>query len=136
MVRWRSKKPFSPDAKDWGHGRFVTDLSKSNEGAIDAVLSPDGKQLAVISNQGGGPFQLYLAKPNDYLLTSAKPTSVQACKVAWRSDGEQLVVVQADEACSQDVGSLVRLPVSDPKQQQQLNAQGDNPAFQPLKLGG
>jgi beta-lactam-binding protein with PASTA domain len=136
MVRWRSKKAFSPDAKDWGHGRFVTDLSKSNEGAIDAVLSPDGKQLAVVSNQGGGPFQLYLAKPNDYLLTSAKATGVQACKVAWRSDGVELVAVQADAICSQDVGSLVRLPVSDPKSQQQLNAQGDNPAFQPLTLGG
>jgi dipeptidyl aminopeptidase/acylaminoacyl peptidase len=135
IVRWRSNKPFSTDPKDWGKGRFVTDTSKPGEGAYDAAWSPDGKRLAVVSNQGGGPFQLYLGKQNDFLLTTAKPTGVRACKVAWRSDGQQLVVVQADEFCSEENGELKRLPVDKPDQQQQVAANGDNPVFQPLTLG-
>ena len=98
-----------------GQGQLATDTSKPSEGVLDAALSPDGKRMALVSNQGGGPFQLYLAKPGDFLLTSAKPTDVRACKVAWRSDGEELVVVQADEICQESVGSLVRLPVNEPE---------------------
>jgi beta-lactam-binding protein with PASTA domain len=135
MFRWRSKKAFSPDPKDWGTGRLATDVSKTNEGVLDAAWSPDGTRLALVSNQGGGPFQLYLAKPNDFLLTSAKPTSVPACKVAWRSDGQELVVVQADEICDEDVGTLIRFPVKNPQDQRQVGFKGDNPVSQPLTLG-
>ncbi|MGH2969888.1 MAG: PASTA domain-containing protein, partial [Solirubrobacteraceae bacterium] len=106
MVRWRSRKAFSPDPNDWGKGRIVTDTSKTNEGVYDAAISPDGRRLALVSNQGGGPFQLYLAKAGDFLLTNAKPTGVRACKVVWRSDGKELVVVQADEACAEPNGEL------------------------------
>ena len=135
IFRWKSKKPFSPDPKDWGKGKLESDTSKSNEGMLDAVVSPDGTRMAFVSNQGGGPFQLYLGKPNDFLLTSAKPTNVRACKLAWRSDGEALVVVQADEICRESVGSLVRLPVKNPKDQNEVGFNGDNPVFQPLTLG-
>jgi dipeptidyl aminopeptidase/acylaminoacyl peptidase len=135
IFRWRSKKPFSTDGNDWGSGKLVTDVSKNNEGVLDAAFSPDGRQLALVSNQGGGPFQLYLAKAGDFLLTNAKPTNVRACKVAWRSDGEALVVVQADKDCLESVGSLVRLPVKNPKDQTEVGFNGDNPVFQPLSLG-
>jgi beta-lactam-binding protein with PASTA domain len=135
IFRWRSKKAFSPDPNDWGAGKLVTDTSKTNEGVLDAAISPDGTRLALVSNQGGGPFQLYLGKKNDFLLTSAKPTTVRACKVAWRSDGEALVVVQADEDCQESVGSLVRLPLKNPKEQTEVGFNGDNPVFQPLTLG-
>jgi beta-lactam-binding protein with PASTA domain len=135
MFRWRSKKPFSPDPNDWGTGKLVTDTSKTNEGVLDAAWSPDGTRLALVSNQGGGPFQLYLGKKDDFLLTAAKPTTVRACKIAWRSDGEALVVVQADEDCQESVGSLVRLPVKNPKDQTEVGFNGDNPVFQPLTLG-
>jgi dipeptidyl aminopeptidase/acylaminoacyl peptidase len=135
IFRWKSKKAFSPDQKDWGRGKLETDTSKTNEGVLDAAFSPDGRRLALVSNQGGGPFELYLAKKNDFLLTSARPTDVRACKVAWRSDGEGLVVVQADEACGESVGALVRLDVKNPKEQREVGASGDNPVFQPLTLG-
>ena len=135
MVRWRSKKPFSPDPTDWGKGKIVTDISKQNEGVYDAAWSPDFKQLALVSNQGGGAFQLYLAKPDDFLLTSAKATGVRACKVAWRTDNQEITVVQADENCTEENGTLVRLPVKHPDQQEQVGSNGDNPAYQPLTLG-
>ena len=136
MFRWTSKTPFSTDPKDWGKGKLETDTSKSNEGVLDAAWSPDGTRLALVSNQGGGPFQLYLGKKDDFLLASAKPTTVRACKVAWRSDGEALVVVQADEDCQESVGALVRFSAKNPKDDQtEVGFNGDNPVFQPLTLG-
>src|SRR5262249_44203871 len=75
IVRWKLKadKPaFWPDPADWSRGHFVTDISTPNKGAIDAALSPDGKQLAIISNEGSSFFRLWLAKPGDFLLTQAK----------------------------------------------------------------
>jgi beta-lactam-binding protein with PASTA domain len=136
IFRWKSKKAFSPDPKDWGKGKLETDVSKGNEGVLDAAWSPDGTRLALVSNQGGGPFQLYLGKKDDFLLTAAKPTTVRACKVAWRSDGQALVVVQADEDCQESVGALVRFSAANPKDDQtEVGFNGDNPVFQPLTLG-
>jgi hypothetical protein len=134
MVRWRSQKPFSADPADWGKGRFVTDVSTLNHGVIDAAVSPDGKQLALVSNLNSSFFQLYLAKPTDFLMAKAKATKVPACKVTWRTDSLELAVVQADEACQQDVGSIARLPAADPQSQTELASRGDNPTYQPLTI--
>ena len=61
---------------------------------------------------------------------------MRACKVAWRSDGEALVVVQADEGCQESVGvarpHLGQEPEGD---QTEVGFNGDNPVFQPLTLG-
>ena len=136
MVRYKSKKAFSPEAKDWGKGRFVTDTSQKGKGVIDFAISPDGKQMVAVANFDAEAFQLYLGKPNDLPLTDAKPLGVQACKVAWRSDGVEVVVVQADATCSlQGNGQIVRVPIKKPGAQQRLAFEGDNPAFQPLPLG-
>jgi beta-lactam-binding protein with PASTA domain len=134
MVRYKSKKAFSPERKDWGKGKFVTDVSQPTKGVIDFAISPDGKRMAAVANFDSPTYQLYVGKPKDVLLTDAKPLGVQACKVAWRSDGKEVVVVQADEACVQSNGQIVRLPVDKPGGQQRIGFIGDNPAFQPLTL--
>ena len=135
IVRWKSKKAFSPDAKDWGKGKFVTDVSNPRKGVLDLAISPDGKRMAAVANFDSEAFQLYLGKPKDFLLTDAKPQGARACKVAWRSDGQEIVVVQADALCQEDNGQLVRMPVKNPAGgQQNLGFSGDNPAFQPLTL--
>jgi beta-lactam-binding protein with PASTA domain len=136
MVRWRTKKPFSPDPDDWTAGKFVTDTSSPNNGVIDAAVSPDGKTLALVSNIKSPFFRLYLGKASDFQMAKAKPTPVPACKIVWRPDSIDLVVVQADDVCQQDVGSLVRLPVANPQDQKELAPRGDNPTFQPLTVGG
>ena len=133
IVRYTSKKAFSPDAKDW-KGTFVTDVSNPGKGVIDFSISPDGKQMAAASNLETDAFQLYLGKPKDFLLAEAKARNVRACKVAWRSDGLELVVVQADEFCRDSNGQIARMPVGQPAKQQALGPSGDNPAFQPLTL--
>jgi dipeptidyl aminopeptidase/acylaminoacyl peptidase len=136
IVRWTSKKPFSPDAKDWGKGKFITDVSNPQKGVIDWSISPDGKTVAAVANFDSDAFQLYFAKPKDVLLTDAKPQGTRACKVVWRSDGQEVVMVQADELCQEANGQLVRAPVKNPRDNQHLlGFSGDNPAFQPLTLG-
>jgi beta-lactam-binding protein with PASTA domain len=135
IVRYSSKKAFSPDAKDWGKGKFVTDISTPGKGVIDFSISPNGKQMAAVANFDTDAFQLYLGKPKDFLLTEAKPQNVRACKVAWRSDGVDLVVVVADELCGEPNGTIVRMPVGQPTKQRSLGFSGDNPVFQPLSLG-
>ena len=102
---------------------------------LDFSLSPDGKRMAAVANFETDAFQLYLGKPKDFPLAEAKPQNVRACKVAWRSDGLELVVVQADEICSEANGQLARMPVGQPSKQQTLGLSGDNPVFQPLSLG-
>jgi beta-lactam-binding protein with PASTA domain len=134
IVRYTTKKPFSPDAKDWGKGKFITDIETPQKGVIDFAISPDGKRMAAVANFEGDVFQLFLGKPKDVALTDAKAVGVRACKVAWRSDNKELVVVQADEVCSEPNGQLVRMPVDNPREQQQLGLSGDNPVFQPLAL--
>jgi hypothetical protein len=54
--------------------------------------------------------------------------------VTWRADSKELVVIQADEVCIQEVGSVVRLPVDKPQEQTELAPRGDNPTFQPLTI--
>jgi beta-lactam-binding protein with PASTA domain len=137
VVQWRSRVPFSSNPDDWRRrGKFATDTSKPGQGVKEAALSPDGERLALIARTGDGPFQLLLAEPGDLLLTNAETTGVRACKVEWRPDGRELVVVQADELCQESVGALVRVPVRNPQDQTQVAAAGDNPTFQPLTLGG
>ena len=135
MVRYKSKKAFSPERKDWGKGKFVTDTSRADEGR-DRLRHLAGRQ----ADGGGGQ----LRQPDRSSSTSASrrtscsPTpsrwACTACKATWRSDGKEVAVVQADELCKQSNGQIVRLPVANPGAQQRIGFIGDNPAFQPLTL--
>jgi beta-lactam-binding protein with PASTA domain len=136
IVRWTSDKAFSPDIGDWERGKFETDITNPDQSVLDAAISPDGKRLAAVVKEGDRPYRLVLAKADDFTLGNAEPTGVRACKVIWRPDGRELVVVQADAACAEGVGELVRLPADNPTRQTQLNAAGDNPVFQPPQPEG
>ena len=107
IVRWRVKsgKPaFSADTADWTKGRFLTDTDTPGKGVLDAEVSPDGKRLALVSNVGSNAFQLWLADdPEDFALSSAKRTQVRTCKVSWRGDSKELLTVQGDALCEEDV---------------------------------
>jgi beta-lactam-binding protein with PASTA domain len=140
IVRWRVKKDkpaFSPDLADWNKGRFLTDLDTPSKGVLDAEVSPDGKRLALVSNQGSSSFRLWLADdPEDFAMSSAKQTSERACKVTWRGDSLEVMVVQGDAGCEEDVAVLRRVPINDVRTGKELNAAGDDPSFQPLTIGG
>ncbi len=140
IMRWRlkpGKDPFSSKPSDWSKGRFVSDIERPNKIMIDATISPDGKQIAMISNLGSSRFQLFLGDVKDgFDIEKAKKTNVRACKVVWRSDGRELLVIQSDAICNEKVGALVRVGVTDLRVGEQLNASGDDPVYQPLTLEG
>jgi beta-lactam-binding protein with PASTA domain len=131
IIRWTTKKPFSANPDDWSAGKLETDTSRPGQGVLDAAISPDGKQMAVVNLDREGP-ELLLANPGDFKLADAKPLGVRACKVVWRPDGKELVVVRADDCLGSETGELIRVPVRTPKQQVSLKLKGDNPVFQPL----
>jgi|GEM_PF-1991970 len=139
IVRWhvhKRKPAFSPDPKDWSKGVFETDISSAGKGVLDAAISPDGKHLAMVTNLGSSAFRLWLGKPGDFTMSSGKFTGVRACEVNWRSDSQAVIVIQSDAGCTEEVGSLVRVPTASVKDQKELSAAADDPSFQPIKLGG
>ena len=96
MVQWKTKKPFSANPDDYSKGEIVTDTSKPGEGVLDAAISPDGKRLAVVNLGANGRAELFVTKRNDFKLAEAKKLGVRACKVIWRPDSVDLVIVQSD----------------------------------------
>jgi len=135
IVLYKSQVPFSPRAGDWGTGTFITPRDAAGgTGVIDEAISPDGKHVAAVANLDTPEFRLYLTVPGDLRLTKAKPLPVQACKVAWRADSQELVIVQAGAQCDEPTGQLSRVSVDKPTEAVALSADGDNPAFQPLVL--
>lgn len=137
IVRYRSDQPFSPRADSWTGGDFVTPLdAKGGTGVRDLAVSPNGKQLAVVSNIDSPEFRLAFTGIDDLSLEQAKRRPVQACKVVWRPDGKEVVIVQAGERCDQATGQLLRLAADKVADAVPLSASGDNPSFQPLVDGG
>ena len=106
---------------------------------IDAAVSPDGKTMAVASNIGSDFFRLYLTTPGDFKL---RTRSRRRCaRARWRgaATARRSSSSTAADGCNSDptqaTGALlgVFLPNFNSKA---LNASGDDPAFQPLTLGG
>ena len=82
---------------------------------------------------------MVLAPRGDYALAApAKVTAVAGCRVAWRPDGLALAVVVAQASCTSDpigdigvfnIHNLAGIPKA-------IATNADNPAWQPLSLGG
>jgi hypothetical protein len=133
MVRYRSSTPFSTNPQDWHGGTFVTPHSQPTKGVLDASFSADGKQIAEIDNfNGSGQFRVSLIKPGDLQLEHRKKLNVIGCKVIWRPDGKDLLVVHTTNCAQEITGELLRIPLDDPQDQRHVASVGDNPAYQPL----
>ena len=86
----------------------------------------------MVSNEKSSTFTLYLGETkNGFDIDKAKRTTVRACKVVWRSDGAELLVIQADAGCGENVGALVRVQAGATRELETLNARGDDPVYQP-----
>ena len=133
MVQWTTKKPFSSDPGDWSKGEIVTPTTTPGEGVLDAAISPDGEQMAVANLGANGRAELLLVKRGDFLLAKPQELKARACKVIWRPDGQELLVVRSDD-CGAVTGDLVRVPIDDPSRQVLLKVGADNPVFQPLSV--
>ena len=101
-----------------------------------AAFSPDGKQMALISNAGQRDFFLYIVPRGNFNLTPARQLPVRACQVAWRPDGKQLAVMQPAGLCSPTAsGAIVAVDPSDPRAPQTLVTLGSHPAWQAVAGG-
>jgi dipeptidyl aminopeptidase/acylaminoacyl peptidase len=136
IVRYRSPRPFSARADDWSTSGYVTDVTQPGRGVIDAAFSPDAKRLAIVSNLvTRGEFQVLMTTPADLGREPGKAIGVTACKVTWRPDGIELVVMQADDCVGTAAGRILGIPLEDPQNQRALRLVGDNMTFAPLKVG-
>ena len=116
MFRWRSKKAVLARPEGLGHGQARHGHVQGQRGrARRGVLARRHAGSRWSPTRAAGRSSSTSPRRTTSCSTSAKPTAVRACKVAWRSDGEALVVVQADEGCQEEVGALVRLPIKNPK---------------------
>ena len=62
---------------------------------------------------------------------------VRACEVAWRSDGQELAVMQPDGLCSPTAtGTVVGIDLSNPRTPTTLATQAAHPQWQPVANGG
>ncbi len=139
LIQFLSNVAYSGQATDWGQGKVVTSTNTPQQGVIAGEFSPDGKQLALLSNVGGGSFHLVLAPAGDYSLAPpAKVTAISGCRVAWRPDGQALAVLVAQASCTSnpigDIGvvnihNLAGIPKA-------IATNADNPVWQPLSLSG
>jgi hypothetical protein len=139
LIQFLSNVAYSGHATDWGQGKVVTSTTRPQQGAIAGAFSPNGKQVALLSNIGGGSFHVVLAPRGDYSLAPpAKVTAIAGCRVAWRPDGQALAVVVAQASCTSspigDIGvvnihNLAGIPKA-------IATNADNPVWQPLSLGG
>ena len=137
LIEFTTNAPFTTDARAWGHGRLVTDTSRVGHGILAGAYSPDGRQVALVSNIGTDGFYLFLAPRGDFALgPPAKATASPACQVSWRPDGEQLAVMQADLLCKQTSGAIATIDRKQLDIEHRVATQAADPAWQPLSAHG
>jgi WD40 repeat protein len=137
LLAFTSNVPFSTHASDWGHGTLQTNASVAGQGVFAGAFSPDGKRMALVSNLGSSDFHLYVVPAGTFSPTPAQMLPVRACQVAWRSDGQELAVMQPDGLCSPTAtGTVVGIDLANPRTPTTLATQAAHPQWQPVADGG
>jgi hypothetical protein len=137
LLAFTSNVPFSTHAADWGHGTLQTDAAVAGQGVFAGAFSPDGKRMALVSNLGSSDFHLYVVPAGTFSPTPAQMLPVRACQLAWRSDGQELAVMQPDGLCSPTAtGTVVGIDLSNPRTPTTLATQAAHPQWQPVTNGG
>jgi beta-lactam-binding protein with PASTA domain len=126
--QYRTTAPFTIDPLKW-RGRTATPIDKPGKGVLLAVYSRTGSRIGAISNLDTDRFELVFARGRDLRLVQPIASETQACDVAWRPDGIEVTVVQADDACTQSLGKLVRFRRETPKATSPVADKGSNPAY-------
>ena len=137
LIAFTSNVPFSTHAADWGHGTLQTNASVPGQGVFAGEFSPDGKRTALVSNIGSSDFHLYIVPAGTFSPSPAQQLPVRACQVSWRSDGQELAVMQPDGLCSPTAtGTVVGVDLSNPRTPTTLATQAAHPQWQPVANGG
>ncbi len=135
LLRFVATVPFAADPARWSTNGTLATPTSAGQGVLTGQISPDGAEMAVISSLGTGSFRVGLTKPKDLSLKKLKLLPLRGCDLAWRSDSEELAVVQSDPFCSAPMGSIVGLDPSKPRELRMLAFTGEHPSWQPVRLG-
>ena len=135
LLRFVATVPFAASPTRWSTNGTLATPTTAGQGVLAAQISPNGASLAVISSLGTGSFRVGLTKPKDLSMKKLKLLPLRGCDVAWRSDSEELAIVQSDPACSSPMGSIVGLDPSKPRDLRMLAFTGEHPSWQPVRLG-
>jgi len=137
LLAFTSNVPFSTHAADWGHGNLQTNASVAGQGVFAGAFSPDGKRMALVSNIGSTDFHLYVVPAGTFSPSPAQQLPVRACQVSWRSDGQELAVMQPDGLCGPTAtGTIVGVDLSSPRMPTTLATRAAHPEWQPVANGG
>jgi hypothetical protein len=130
---YQTKTAYTTNPELWT-GRVGSDISAPGKGVLTAQYSPDGKRIAAVSNLESGEFEVVLSDASDLeLAVDPTFTGAAACDVAWRPDGKELAVVEADAACTEPLGKVTRFAVTTPKKTTLVTDEGRNPLYRPAK---
>ena len=112
---YTTEKPFSAKPEDWDNRGFVTDVVQAGQGrARRGDLARRQAARRVVPTKGRAEPAGDQARTTT-LLADAKELNVRACKAIWRPDGQELVVVRADDCLGLGTGELVRVPRREPE---------------------
>ena len=137
LLAFTSNVPFSTHAADWGRGSLQTNASVAGQGVFAGAFSPDGKRMALVSNIGSSDFHLYIVPAGVFMPMAAQQLPVRACEVSWRSDGQELAVMQPDGLCGPTAtGTVVGIDLSNPRTPTTLATRAAHPQWQPVANGG
>jgi len=135
LLRFVATVPFAADPARWSTNGTLATPTAAGQGVLAAQISPDGSSMAVVSNLGSSAFRVGLTTPTDLSLKKLKLLPLRGCDVAWRSDSEELAVVESDPACRSPMGSIVSFEPSKPRQLRMIAFTGEHPSWQPVRLG-
>jgi hypothetical protein len=138
LLLYRSRRPHSARATDWEPVGLVTDDLHGRRPGDEVIMAawspdPDGPAVAFTANWNDRGPQLFIA-PLSGDAELGRPRGyekIEACEIAWRSDGAELVVAQRDETCN-GPGSILRVDPEDPGMPAVLiPGDASNPVFAP-----
>jgi beta-lactam-binding protein with PASTA domain len=136
LLSFSSSVPFSGQASNWGQPTLQTNASVAGQGIFAGAFSPDGKKMALVAGSNNTGFDLFIVKPNDFNPTQQNALPVTACQITWRSDSQELAVMQPNGPCvPAATGKIVGVDLSNPRNLTTLAALGAHPAWQPVPGG-
>jgi beta-lactam-binding protein with PASTA domain len=136
LLSFSSSVPFSGQASNWGQPTLQTNASVGGQGIFAGAISPDGKKMALVAGSINSGFNLFIVKPNDFSPTQQDELPVTACQISWRSDSQELAVMQPNGLCTPTAtGKILGVDPSNPGAPKLLTPLGAHPAYQPV-LGG
>ncbi len=136
LLSFSSSVPFSGQASNWGQPTLQTNASVAGQGIFAGAFSPDGKKMALVAGSGKAGFNLFIVKAGDFSPTQQDGLPVTACQISWRSDGQELAVMQPNGLCGPTAtGKIIGVDLANPENLTTLAPLGAHPAWQPV-LGG